>query len=406
MEKREQKVCQNCKKSFTIEPADFKFYEKMDVPAPTFCPECRLVRRLSFRNERNLYPGTCHMCKKPVISMYSGDKPYKVYCQPDWWSDKWDGLEYAREYDFSRPFFDQFNELMHEVPWTSLMTTYTTLVNSDYVNLAGYVKNCYLISHADHNEDCYYGSAIKYSRDCVDITMMQQAEFCYDSLNIMQGYQNFYSADCENCNDVYFSKNLVGCSNCFGCVNLRHKSYYIFNKLFSKQNYEKKIKEFNLGSYKEVQEFKKKAHSFWKQFPSKYYHGSKNQNVSGDYIYNCKNVEYSYEMIGAEDCKYSQNLSTKPSKDCYDYLEWGQGANFIYEAGQSGEGINNVKFVYIVYTSRNAQYSMALSGCQNIFGSIALRHKKYCILNKQYSKSNYNFGIVFSLGSLCLNNFL
>jgi len=49
------KSCQNCKNDFTIEPDDFSFYEKIKVPAPTFCPECRMVRRLSFRNERNLF---------------------------------------------------------------------------------------------------------------------------------------------------------------------------------------------------------------------------------------------------------------------------------------------------------------------------------------------------------------
>lgn len=36
----ETKTCQNCKTRFTIEPEDFVFYEKIGVPAPTFCPEC------------------------------------------------------------------------------------------------------------------------------------------------------------------------------------------------------------------------------------------------------------------------------------------------------------------------------------------------------------------------------
>ncbi|MFA6585673.1 MAG: cytochrome C551 [Candidatus Paceibacterota bacterium] len=45
--KSEIKTCQNCKKDFTIEPEDFNFYEKINVPPPTFCPECRMVRRLT-----------------------------------------------------------------------------------------------------------------------------------------------------------------------------------------------------------------------------------------------------------------------------------------------------------------------------------------------------------------------
>jgi len=51
MKNSEIKNCQNCKKDFTVEPEDFNFYEKIKVPPPTFCPECRLVRRMLWRNE-------------------------------------------------------------------------------------------------------------------------------------------------------------------------------------------------------------------------------------------------------------------------------------------------------------------------------------------------------------------
>jgi hypothetical protein len=37
--KNETKNCQNCKNDFTIESEDFKFYEKIKVPPPTWCPD-------------------------------------------------------------------------------------------------------------------------------------------------------------------------------------------------------------------------------------------------------------------------------------------------------------------------------------------------------------------------------
>jgi len=385
-----KQLCQNCKQEFIIDEQDQAFYEKMQVPAPTFCPECRLIRRFCWRNERHLYKRTCNLCGNDIISIFAPEKDYKVYCQPDWWSDKWDPMEYARDYDFSKPFFEQYARLMKEVPWVTLLNDYATLVNSEYVNMAGHLKNCYLISHADHNEDCAYGSGIKYSKDCYDTTMMQHSERCYGSLNIMKGHGNFYSVDCENSSNVYFSKNLVGCNDCFGCVNLRHKSYYIFNEPYSKEEYVKKLEEFNIGSHKNVLAFKEKAQTFWRQFPSKYYHGSHNQDVSGDYIYESKDVYYSYEMIGTENCKYCQNLSTKPSEDCYDYTEWGDKASLVYESLQVGMGINNIKFSDVIYTnSHDVEYSISISDCQNIFGCFGLRHKKYYILNKQYLKDEY-----------------
>lgn len=56
--------CQNCKQDFTIEPDDFNFYEKIKVPPPTWCPECRLIRRLAYREDRPLYKDKCDKCKK------------------------------------------------------------------------------------------------------------------------------------------------------------------------------------------------------------------------------------------------------------------------------------------------------------------------------------------------------
>jgi len=63
----ETKNCQNCKKDFVIEPDDFAFYEKIKVPPPTFCPECRLMRRYAWRNERVLYRRNCDLCEKSTV---------------------------------------------------------------------------------------------------------------------------------------------------------------------------------------------------------------------------------------------------------------------------------------------------------------------------------------------------
>lgn len=47
----ETKTCQNCKQKFSIELEDFDFYKKISVPPPTFCPKCRLQRRLAWLKE-------------------------------------------------------------------------------------------------------------------------------------------------------------------------------------------------------------------------------------------------------------------------------------------------------------------------------------------------------------------
>ena len=106
--KSETKTCQSCKQGFTIEPEDFQFYEKMQVPPPTFCWVCRQERRFTWRHERPLYHRKCAATAKDVITRFAPEQPFIVYNRDYWWSDAWDQLTSGRDYDFSRPFFQQF----------------------------------------------------------------------------------------------------------------------------------------------------------------------------------------------------------------------------------------------------------------------------------------------------------
>src|SRR3989338_7789591 len=113
----ETRTCQNCHNPFTIEPEDFQFYEKIKVPPPTFCPMCRLQRRAASRpGGRLLHKVRCGLCNEEVVSSYPADSLFPIYCSRCWHSDGWDPLSYGREYDFSRPLFEQFRDLIFSLP--------------------------------------------------------------------------------------------------------------------------------------------------------------------------------------------------------------------------------------------------------------------------------------------------
>lgn len=221
--KSETKACQNCKQQFIIEPQDFKFYEKIQVPPPTFCPECRLQRRFAWMNKRSIYKRKCDLCGEEKIGVYALDKPFTVYCAKCWWSDKWDALKHGKDYDFSRPFFEQFYELMKEAPLLNRFVYEDTMVNSDYTNMANDLKDCYLVFHGENSERCRYSNDISHTNDSIDVSFIDYSELCYDSFNLQKCSRLYFSTDCEGCFDSYFLRDCVNCHNCFGCVNLRHK---------------------------------------------------------------------------------------------------------------------------------------------------------------------------------------
>ena len=385
------KQCQNCKNDFVIEPEDFLFYEKIKVPAPTFCPECRFLRRISFGNYSTLYKRDCDSCGKSTICIYTSDKSYKMYCGNCWWKDNWDGTEYGQEYDSSQQFFDQFKELENNSIFMSLEALFPSLINTVYTNHSGYQKNCFMTIMADYDENCAYCTIVAHCKDCLDCYRVKESELCYECVGIYKCYNCMWSEELDSCVNCRFCQSCYGCQNCIGCVNLRNKNYFIFNEQYSKDDYENLIKELSLDTNAGISKLKGRIDDFWLKNPKKYYHGNGlNVNVTGDYIYESKNTKESYLVSGAEDCKYVQQLTLRSSKDCFDYTSWGNGAELLYECYVVGEGAYNNKFCIECWPQgRDLEYCLYCINCKDCFGCVNLKKKQYCILNRQYTKEEY-----------------
>jgi len=388
----ETKTCQNCENKFAIEKEDFNFYEKMQVPAPTWCPICRMIRRFSFLNVWNLYKRNCDKCEETTLTNHSPDKSRIVYCSRCWWSDSWDGTEYAQDYDPNRSFFEQIEELEKKTPWQALEADYLTLKNSEYTNAIAHMKNCYMTFWADYCDNVFYSSYLAGLRDSLDCYRMKECELCYESVGCHKCYRTFFSEECDSYTDTWFSRSCAGLINCFGCINIRNKSYCIFNEQFSREDYFEKLKEFNIDAREKLDEIRKNVFEFWNEYPRRFYIGNAlNKNVSGDYIYESKNAKDCYMVSGVEDGKYTQIVSLAKAKDCYDYTGWGNNSERIYESAISGEGASNLKFSYQCWpNAMDIEYSMyALNGCRDCLGCVNVKKQRYCILNKQYNKEEY-----------------
>jgi len=346
-----------------------------------------MQRRFTWRNEWKLFRKK-DVHGKEIFSNFHEDSAVKIMEVAEWYSDSWNPMQYGREYDFSKPFFEQFKEIMCQVPIMS--RSVSRPVNSDYCSNASQPKDCYLTFGLSYVENSAYSIWGANSKDIFDCHIYSESELCYDCVNITKCYKTLYSIDCEGCNDVMFCKNCVGCNNCFGCINLKNKSYYIFNEAYSKEDYIKKLKEFGITSRINIEALREKSIKHWMQFPNKFIHGRHNANVSGDYISNSKDARNCWRIIGAENVKYCQNFTMGPAKDSYDHSNFGDGTELIYESLIVGDGAYNVAFSCQCYVSvANLQYCFYCNNSSHLFGCISLHNKQYCILNKQYTKEEY-----------------
>ncbi len=385
---QETKTCQNCKKEFTIEPDDFAFYEKIKVPAPTFCPECRQIRRMVFRNERTLYKRKCEAPghSEETFSVFSPDNPQKVYCHKAWWGDSWDGITFGRDYDFKKPFFSQIQELWREVPDIAVLNI--NPVNSDYCSITEGNKNCYLVVGGDFNENTNYSAFIFNSKECADCYWDTKCEQNYETVDCLNCTKLKYSRYCEGCYDSSFLFNCKNCHDCLGCVNLSNKAHCLFNEQLSKEEYQQKMKELNINSYAAIQNLKKRFAGHSIKYPRKFARIIRAVNSVGDNLEETKNCYKVFDVFGgAEDSRYLW-LTYSNVKNCVDCDHLGLKSELAYEVSTIYPG-SRCMFSRFIFSCHDVQYSNNCHNCSYLFGCIGLRSKQYCILNRQYTKEEY-----------------
>ncbi|MEK7180735.1 MAG: hypothetical protein AAB738_00155 [Patescibacteria group bacterium] len=382
---QETRSCQSCKQNFVIEPEDFAFYEKVQVPPPTFCPDCRLQRRMTWRNERTLYHAKCAATGKDMISMFDPENPRVVYDRDYWWSDNWDQFVAGRDYDFSKPFFVQFRELLEKAPLPNLANS--NVINSDYGNHNADLKNGYLVFASFGNENISYASGAVDCKDSLDMYTAEKTEQSYEITFSVGLNKCSFCYDVDNSLDSSFLRACNNLNNCLGCVSLKNKSYHIFNQPYSKEDFRKEVEKIDFGSYKNLEAFKQKYKEFIKDYPRRYATLVKSVNTTGDMIMNAKNCKQCFDIYDTiEDCKYA--IHATKMRDTYD--SYGAGlTELLYEGVDTGIDSSDCQFVIYAHKCRNVEYVYACQGTDHLFGCIGLRSKKYCILNKQYTKEEY-----------------
>ncbi len=377
-------ICQNCKNNFVIEPEDFNFYEKMQVPPPTFCPDCRYQRRLSIRNERVFYYRNCDSCNGRIISYYHPEKRQSVWCPSCWWSDKFDPIKYGRDFDFSRSFFEQFKEMYRDVPTLSL--DIVNCKDSEYVSYCGDDNYCYFDIAGERNEYCYFCKFVKYSKDCIDCSFVYNSELNYECVNCHKIYGSVFLNKCTDCSSSSFLYDCKGCTDCFGCWNLRNKSYHIFNQPYAREEYQKIMSNFNKKSYSALENLKEEFKEKSKNAIVKFANLVNSPKCTGDDLFNCKNVKESFDVSNAENSKHLCDVLD--AKECYDLDFSLYKPSFDIEL-ISTLNLGNSGFSSASHYSNDIWYSDKCNNSAELFGCIGLNKKKYCILNKQYSKEQY-----------------
>ncbi|HID92207.1 TPA: hypothetical protein EYP45_03760 [Candidatus Peregrinibacteria bacterium] len=396
-----QQTCRISGKKFLITDEDIQFYKAVGIISnnnenksgwrglPTLCPEERMRRRLSWRNERVLHNRNCSKTGRKIISMYAPNVNFPVYDNDFWWSDDWDAKQEFLDFNFSQKFFSQFQNLLNRVPRMARIQQ-GTCENSTFTNCASYNKNCYLLFSSNRNEDCSYGTAVLSSQNSLDNLHLKKSELCYESVDCEECYSSSFLQNSKRCSDSHFLKNCIGCTNCFGSVNLRNKEYYFLNKKYSREEYFKKLDGVKLSEYSQSKNLREYFQKYFQKFSVKSSELLQNHNSSGNYLYNSKDSHECWDSLQLESCKFtgdSENIKTSYDVNYYGCTETNE---LLYECEGVGHGVYNTKFSKLCWGGcKNLDYCIECFKTSNCFGCIGLKNAQFCIFNKQYSEQEY-----------------
>ena len=343
---------------------------KAKLPTPTLCPEERCRKRFIFRNESNLYRRKDDFSGKDIVSIYSPDKPYRVYERNIWWWDNRDSME-----SWIKPWENFYKDFESVILNTPVINSFIVDSNNDwnsiYTNHLLNPKNSYLCFNSINIEDCMYTREWESSKYCINCDFVIHCENCHDCVQCFDSYDMKSCQYCYWCSFCECSEKCTNCHYCINCSNLENKSYCINNKQYTKDEYEwlstrtkRKLNpsEVVVGCSQTWCE-----RCFWND------------------LKNCCDSSFITESYDCENVKYiNRQLQLK---DCMDLQ--GSCEQFTLEGISSA---NSYLWWFMAYWSGNKEswYYIYCYDCSHVFWCVWLKRKEYCIYNRQYSKEQYN----------------
>jgi hypothetical protein len=389
-----ERMCALLGTKWRMDEKEIEMYRKYNVPPSKYAPETRMkllsshivVFDMWYNRHAETTPrqGFEGQAGKPMISVIHPATGIRVVSDEEWFVSDFisDGLDL----NSSRPFFDQLRELSVRVPRSA---------NCNYIKPENSLA---FISRGDRNSYFVLACSSENTFYSMNANHVEESSEIVWSENIFRSYNVLHSRNISNCMfaresiDCMHSDFIFDCRNCeycFGATNKRNKKYLWFNECISESEWMKRRAEVDLSSYSVRVEFEKLFHELISRavWPENW--NVHCEDVSGEYVVNSVRVHNGFYIYnGSHDLDWVEIGYGAPSNDCY-------MCSAIVGSSDCYYGVGNVKSAWnlfslsIVDKCVRCEFCNSCTECENCFGCIGLRHKKFCILNKQYGEEEY-----------------
>lgn len=256
--------------------------------------------------------------------------------------------------------------------------------NCEYGNYIYYSKNLY---HCFDCGQCTDGARLFdtwQSANCVDCDYSKESERCFECVDANKCFNSNYLTYCQNVSDSYYSVDCTACHDIFGCVRLKSKSFCIFNRQLTQEEYREKVAKLKQLPPEKIFPI---VNEILSKHPMTQTHEKQNENSPfGNYISYNRNSYLCFDATRNEFCGYLYD--TSDNKYSYDITQ-SSHCEMSLEVTDSTL-IFNCEYVIFSKNCIDSTYLVDCLNVKNSLGCVMLEHKQYCILNRQFSKEEYD----------------
>ena len=353
-------------------------YEKLIQEKRKKTPFRDFVKEIASWETLSFYKNNGHISR-----YHSSDRVKKM------WDSFWDDApDQYRDLDLDSSFFTQFELLQDQIPmaYTLAFPHLGNNENCEFADAVFSAKNVYLSFVVGFGATNIFYSAFCYANISDVLNSFLITKDCSEIANshhVAESYKIFYSKNIYGSSNIWFSTNLIGCHECIGCDNLENISYSINNTIYQKDEYLKKKEE--------IRKDTKMFDRIWQHMYKNTVINFASTNVSGTGIVKSSHIENGLWINNMHNGRnigiWSGDGGSQNLYDCIDV--WANGNDFY---GVIAAGWSNALHLYSsqqIDNSSHIYYSMFMWSCHHCVGCIWLKNKSYCILNKQYTKEEW-----------------
>ena len=330
-------------------------------------------------------PIVFHKSSWMVSRFPSTDRMPEVVGYSDYYDQGWSEYTHGIDYDESKSLFENYAELRKSVKGINMINFFNS-ENSEYADVVSKWKNIYLSAFiVNGDEDVMYSFWVndESKRILNSAIISDHSENVYFSLAVQHSFKVFYSRFINNSSDVWFSTNLLWCTHCLWCHDLENKSYHIENVEYTKEEYMEKRDEYLKDRATYHDRYTSLINNPGKHLAS--------ENITGSYAVESENIESAHFTYRISWWRNVFNVGGFQScQNIYDVFDGGwPSLQDIYAVNGIAINSENCYTSCHVPNCNTVFYSYYLESCSFCIWCIWLQNKSYCILNKQYTKEQW-----------------